>query len=598
MLFLRFSLQTTPFNSPSLLPLFQIPFPFYSLQRYFTLTRHPLPPKPFFSARDVYVCNVRIGRLSRAGNIKVARQLFDNMPAPDVVSWNSIITAYWQNGCLQESKTLFGLMPGRNILSWNSMIAGCVENGSVDEAFEYFKAMPERNIQSYNAMISGFVRWQRVNEAGMLFQEMPRKNVISYTAMIDGYLKIGEVEKARALFDGMPRRNVVSWTVMISGYVDNGKFDEARDLYERMPNKNIVAMTAMISGYFKEGRVEDARALFDGIRNKDLVCWNAMIAGYAQNGIGEQALKLCSEMVRLGIQLDNLTLVSVLTACSGLASVKEGRQMHVLVIKNGFELDLSLCNSLITMYSKCGSILDAEHAFRQMNGAGLVSWNTIISAFAQHGFYEKAIDFFNQMEVVGFKPDGVTFLSLLSACGHAGKVNESMKFFDLMVKKYGIYPRPEHYSCLVDILSRAGQLEKASKIIREMPFEADAGVWGALLAACSVYLNVELGELAAKKIVKWNPEHSGAYVVLSNIYAAAGMWDEVTRVRLQMKDQGVKKQCAYSWMEIGNKVHHFLGGDISHPDTNKIHSEIKSISLQMKSLVNIAEIDLLWSGFG
>lgn len=321
------------------------------------------------------------------------------------------------------------------------------------------------------------------------------------------------------------------------------------------------------------------------------------VTGYAQNGIGEEALKLCSEMLKLGIQPDNLTLVSVFTACSGLASLKEGRQIHVLVIKNGFDMDLSLCNSLITMYSKCGGILDAEQAFRQINGADLVSWNTIIAAFAQHGLYEKAVFFFNQMELVGVKPDGVTFLSLLSACGHAGKVNESMDFFDLMVKNYGIYPRSEHFSCLVDILSRAGQLEKASKIIQEMPFQADGGVWGALLAACSVYLNVELGELAAQKIVEVDPHHSGAYIVLSNIYAAAGMWDEVTRVRLQMKEQGVKKQCAYSWMEIGSKTHHFLGGDVSHPDTDKIHLEIKSISLQMKALVNIAEIDLLWSCF-
>nr|KJB18235.1 hypothetical protein B456_003G041200 [Gossypium raimondii] len=506
------------------------------------------------------------------------------MPAPDVVSWNSIITGYWQNGFLRESKKLFISMPDRNILSWNSMIAGCVENGYLDEAFQYFKAMPERNTESYNAMMSGFIRWDRVKEAEMLFQEMPRKNVISYTAMMDGYMKVGEFEKARALFDEMPYRNVVSWTVMISGYVDNGRFNEAKELYERMPNRNVVAMTAMITGYFKEGKVEDARTLFDGIWCKDLPCWNAMITGYALNGIGEEALKLCSEMVKLAIQPDIFTLVSVFTACSGLASVKEGRQMHVLVIKYGFESDASLCHSLINMYSKCGSILDAEQAFRQMNGACLVSWNTIISAFAQHGLCEKAVEFFNQMEVVGVKPDGVTFLSLLSACGHAGKVNESMDFFDLMVKEYGICPGPEHYSCLVDTLSRAGQLEKASEIIRSMPFEADAGVWGALLAACSVYLNVELGELAAKKIVEWNPHHSGAYVVLSNIYAAAGMWDEVTRVRLQMKEQGVKKQCAYSWMEIGNKVHHFLGGDISHPDTNKIHLEIKSISLQMKAL--------------
>ncbi|KAE8693245.1 histone H3.3-like [Hibiscus syriacus] len=517
------------------------------------------------------------------------------MPSHDVVSWNSIITAYWKNGYLQEAKKLFYSKPNRNILSWNSMITGCVENGCLDEAFQYFKAMPQRNTESYNAMISGFVRWERIKDAGMLFREMPRKNVISYTAIIYGYMKVGEFEKARALFDEMPFKNDVSWMVMISGYADNGWFDEARELYQRMPNKNVVAMTAMITGYFNDGRVEDARTLFDGIRCKDLACWNAMITGYAENGIGEEALKLYLEMVKLAIRPDIFTLVSVTTAFSGLASVKEGRQMHAFVIKYGFEFDLSLCHSLIIMYSKCGSILDAEQAFRQMNGTCLVSRNTIISAFAQHGLYEKAVDFFNQMEVVGVEPDGVTFLSLLSACGHAGKVNKSMDFFDLMVRKYGIHPRPEHYSCLVDILSRAGQLEKASKIIREMPFEADGGVWVALLGACSFYLNIELGELAAKKL--GNPHHSGTCVVLSNIYAWAGMWDEVTRMRLQKKEQGVKKQCAYSWMEIGNKVHHhFLGGDLSHPDTS--HLEIKSISLQMKALVNIAEIDLLWSGFG
>ncbi|XP_038994934.1 pentatricopeptide repeat-containing protein At4g02750-like isoform X2 [Hibiscus syriacus] len=559
----RVSLRSASISPPSLFPIFQFPFSFKSLHHSLL---HPAKQQ-FFSVRHVYDCNVRIQQLSRAADIKAARQLFDNMPARDVVSWNSIITAYWKNGYLQEAKKLFNSMPGRNILSWNSMIAGCVENGCLDEAFQYFKAMPQRNTESYNAMVSGFVRCERVGDAGMLFQEMPRKNVISYTAMIYGYMKVGEFEKARALFDEMPLKNDVSWTVMISGYADNGWFDEARELYQRMPNKNVVAMTALISGYFNDGRVEDARTLFYGIRCKDLACWNAMITGYAQNGIGEEALKLYLEMVKLAIQPDIFTLVSVTTACSGLASIKEGRQMHVLVIKYGFEFDLSLCHSLITMYSKCGSILDAEQAFGQINGTCLVSWNTIISAFAQHGLYEKAVDFFNQMEVVGVEPDGVTFLSLLCACGHAGEVNKS-------------------------------QLEKASKIIREMPFEADGGIWGALLGACSVYLNVELGELAAKKLVEWNPHHSGAYVVLSNIYAAAGMWDEVTRVRLQMKEQGVKKQCAYSRMEIGNKVHHFLGGDLSHPETDKIHLEIKSISLQMKALVNIAEIDLLWGGFG
>lgn len=473
------------------------------------------------------------------------------------------------------------------------MIAGCIENDLVDEAFEYFKSMPWRNTATWNAMISGFVKFYCVEDASNLFDEMPRRNVISYTSMIDGFMKVGEVDKARELFYIMPCRNGVTWTVMISGLVDNGMFTEARDLYQQMPVKNVVAVTSMITGFSKEGMMENARALFDGIQYKDLVSWNAIITGYAQNGSNEEALKLCSEMIKTGMQPDDFTFISVLSACSGLASRKEGMQFHVLVIKYGFESDISVCNCLITMYSKCGCILDSELAFRQVSKAELVSWNTVIAAHAQHGLYKEAIDFFEQMTLYGIKPDGITFLSLLSASGHAGKVNESITLFELMVQVYGIAPRSEHYSCLVNMLCRAGQLDKACKIIQGMPFEADAGVWGALLAACSAYLDVELGELAAKKIMELDPQNSGAYVVLSNMYARAGMWDEVARVRVLMKDQGVKKQGGYSWMEIGNKVHFFLGGDISHPDTARIRSELKRISLQMKSISDIAESVLL-----
>ncbi|XP_068314447.1 pentatricopeptide repeat-containing protein At4g02750-like [Pyrus communis] len=534
-----------------------------------------------FSTYDVYTCNVKIGVLSRAGKIEAARQLFDEMPTKDVVTWNAIITGYWKNGYFGESKRLFRLMPVRNVVSWNSMLAGSVENEMVDEAFMYFREMPERNIASWNAMISGFVKCDRLEEASRIFQDMPKRNVISYTAMIDGYAMKGEIERARALFDCMPRKNAVSWTVLISGYVENGKFDEARELYEQMPEKNAVSMTAMLTGYSKEGKMEDARALFDQIQRKDHVSWNAMITGYAQNGGGEEALKLHSQKLKIGLHPDKWTLVSVLTACSSLTSLKDGKQAHLLIIKHGFESNLSLYNALITMYNKCGAILDAELVFKQIECPDLVSWNTIIAAFAQHGLYEKALDFFNQTVVHGFKPDGITFLSLLSACAHAGKVNESLKLFDLMVSSYNIAPRSEHYACLVDILCRAGQLEKACKMIQEMPFQADSGIWGSLLAACSIYLNVEIGELAAKNILHLNPRSSGPYVALSNIYAAAGKWRDVARMRSLMKEHGVKKQQAQSWTEIANKVHIFLGGDVSHPDIDKIHLMLKTISLHI-----------------
>ncbi|THG22967.1 pentatricopeptide repeat-containing protein At4g02750-like [Camellia sinensis] len=567
------------------------------LDRYFT-PHFLLQAVRFHSAQCVYDCNVKIGALSRAGKVESARQLFDEMPTRDVVSWNAMLTGYWQNGYLHESKKLFDLMPVRNIVTWNSMIAGCLENERIGDGFEYFCTMPERNTASWNVMVSGFVRCGRIEEAGRLFDEMPWRNVISYTAMIDGYAQNGEIERARALFDCMPRKNAVSWTVMISGYVENGRFDEARELFDQMPNKNVVATTAMITGYCKEGKMENARILFQEIQSRDLVSYNAMITGCAQNGRGEEALKLLIQMLRRGMQPDHSTLVSALTACSSLASLKEGRQTHVIILKNGFDSHVSVCNALVTMYSKCGGIFDSELAFAHLGNPNLVSWNTIIAAFAQHGLYGKALAFFNNMRLGGFDPDGITFLSLLSACGHSGMVNESLHRFDSMIENYKISPRPKHYACLVDLLGRAGKLEKAYKMIHEMPFEADSGVWGALLAGCRAHSNVELGQLAAEKIVELDCRNSGAFIVLSNIYAAAGMWKEVRRVRGLMKEKGVKKQPAYSWMEFGNKVHFFLGGDVSHPNIEEIHSELKRIRLQMKALDDTAEIVSKWSCYG
>ncbi|KAK2438510.1 pentatricopeptide repeat-containing protein [Trifolium repens] len=287
-------------------------------------------------------------------------------------------------------------------------------------------------------------------------------------------------------------------------------------------------------------------------------------------------------MVRTGMQPDDLTFVSLCTACASLALLDEGRQTNALVIKHGFHSDLSVSNALVTMYSKCGEIVNSELAFGQISHPDIVSWNTIIAAFAQHGLYDRARYYFDHMVEVGVTPDGITFLNLLSACCRAGKVDETMNIFKLMVHEYGIPPRSEHYSCIVDVMSRAGQLQRACKVIQEMPFKADSSIWGALLVGCNIHSNVKLGELAARSILNLDPYNSGAYVMMSNIYAAAGKWKDVNRVRCLMKEQGVKKQTAYSWMQIGNNLHCFVGGDPSHPNIDDIHDALRRITLHMK----------------
>ncbi|KAL2907251.1 hypothetical protein RDABS01_005961 [Bienertia sinuspersici] len=334
------------------------------------------------------------------------------------------------------------------------------------------------------------------------------------------FVKYGRVEEAVKLFMKMPYKNVITCTVMI---------DEARELFEQMPIKTVVASTAMITGFCKEGRMDDARDLFDQLLQKDHVAWNALITGYSQYGSGEDALKLFLDMIRLGIQPNKTTIVSILTACASLTSLKEGRQFHSLVVKYGFGSNLSVCNAVLSMYSKCGSVVDSELAFSEIHSPDVVSWNTILAGFAHHGLYGKPVH---------------------SSMRCVLKVDDSKTWFDSMVKDYGIPPRSEHYACLVDILCRRGQLDRAYKIIQEMAFVGNCGIWGALLAACHVYLNVELGELAAKKILELDPHNSGVDVMLSNIYARCGMWKEVAKVRGSMKEQGVKKLIAYSWTQL------------------------------------------------
>lgn len=311
-------------------------------------------------------------------------------------------------------------------------------------------------------------------------------------------------------------------------------------------------------------------------------CSLSSSAGYASNEHNEEVLQLHSEMLASGMKPDHATLIIVLTACSALVLLQRGRQTHAIATKTRLDCNLSLSNALITMYSKCGTIDDSVSVFQMITSRDVVSWNTIIAAWAQHGHYCKVIDLFNEMEANGFLPNGITFLSILSACRHVGNVHESLNHFNLMASKYGISPRSEHYACLVDILSRAGELEKAYEYVQNMPFEAEVAVWGAFLGGCQVYSNVALGELAAEKLIQLDPHNSGTYIILSNMYAKAGIWEGVTKIRSLMKEHGVKKQPGNSWTEISDKVHFFLNGDASHPDIEKVYSEIERIGLHME----------------
>ncbi|KAF5205873.1 Pentatricopeptide repeat-containing protein [Thalictrum thalictroides] len=502
--------------------------------------------------------------------IKEARKVFDNMPERNVVSWTSMVRGYVQEGIISEAESLFQQMPERNIISWTVMLGGLIRACRVDDARGLFDSMPEKDVVAWTNMVAGYCQEGRMSEARELFDSMPCRNVISWTTMLTGYAQNLQVDIARELFEVMPEKNEVSWTAMLTAYTRCGRIDEAFDLFNRMPDKSVVACNAMILGFGQNGKLAEAREIFDRMRNNDDGTWSAMIKGYEKNGFEMEALNLFSLMLRARVQANYSSLISVLSVCSSLAILSQGRQIHGKVVKSEFASDVFVASALVTLYVKCGELGKARCLFDRFAPKDVVMWNSMITGYAQHGLGDDALHVFYEMCSAGMVPDEVTFIGVLSACSYTGKVDDGMKIFESMRFNYSVEPTAEHYACVVDLLGRAGHVHKALDMIEKMPVEADAVVWGAFLGACKMHMNEELAEIAAKKLVQLEPNNAGPYVLLSNIYASKKRWKEVEELRKCMRIRNVNKFPGCSWIEIEKKVHMFTGGDSERHPEHKI----------------------------
>lgn len=332
-------------------------------------------------------------------------------------------------------------------------------------------------------------------------------------------------------------------------------------VFGQMQERNVVSWTAMVVAYVQNGNIEDASQMFENMPERNFVTWSAMITGYTQVEYYEESLKLFLKMQQAGMKLNQCTLSSIVSACANLAIMEQGKQIHALVIKMSFESDILVESALIGMYSKSGNLDDAHNIFDNMSDRNIVSWTAMISGYAQHGFAYKAVQLFEQMQHEGIRPNHITFIAILSACSHGGLTKEGWHYFDSMARDHCIEPSMEHYACMVDLLCRSGLLHEAEYFISKMPFEPDAVIWGILLGACRSHVNPVVGKRAAERLFLLEPDNTGAYVLLSNIYAAAGMWDDVAKVRMVMKNKELKQTKGCSWIEIKNRVHVFHVGD-------------------------------------
>ncbi|XP_074586799.1 pentatricopeptide repeat-containing protein At2g29760, chloroplastic-like [Curcuma longa] len=447
---------------------------------------------------DIYVLNTLLSMYSTFKDMVSAQRLFDSSSrSVDVVSWNTIIDGHIKVGDLEAARELFDGMPAKNEVSWSSIISGYVGRGELDIARSLFDKMPvQRNVVTWNSMVSGFARQGLLPVARKMFDDMPVRNVVSWNSMVSGYALNGEMDAARELFDQMPERDVVSWSCMISGYVQSNRFAEALHLFKEMQIDNL-------------------------------------------------------------IKPNEVTMVSVLSACAHLVALEQGKWVHAYIDKNHMTLDNehNLGAALIDMYAKCGSIETALKVFESLRRHNVSSWNALITGLAVNGLARESLHAFQQMLRYDLKPNDVTFLGVLMACVHGGLVCEGRQYFERMRTVYGIQPEMKHYGCLVDLLGRAGLLEEAEGAVRSMPMKPDIMVLGALLGACRIHRDVAIAERVKSDVLQLKAKQSGCHVLLSNIFAAAGRWADAFQMRNSLKKTGIKKIPGSSSVELDGIVY-------------------------------------------
>lgn len=419
----------------------------------------------------------------------------------------------------------------------------------------------------------------------MVFDGSSSLDLVSYNSMIDGYVKNGGIGAARKMFDEMPERDVLSWNCMIAGYVGVGDLDAANELFEAMPERDVVSWNCMIDGCARAGNVSLAVEFFDRmpVDVRNVVSWNLVLALHARVKNYGECLRLFGRMMEGREAVPNeATLVSVLTACANLGRLDMGTWVHSFIRSNNIKPDVLLLTCLLTMYAKCGDMDLARDVFDEMPTRSVVSWNSMIMGYGLHGNGDKALELFLEMEKAGQQPNDATFVSVLSACTHAGMVMEGWWYFDLMRRVYHIEPKVEHYGCMVDLLSRAGLVENSEELIRKVPVKAGSAIWGALLSGCRTHLDSELGEIVAKRLIELEPQDIGPYILLSNMYAAQGRWHDVEHVRLMIKEKGLQKEAASSLVHFEDFESKYFVRNNSGYRKRIMYSMLSELGAQMK----------------
>ncbi|CAL5199477.1 unnamed protein product [Lathyrus oleraceus] len=547
---------------------------------------------------DVYVGSSLLNMYCKTGFVFDARKLFDRMPNRNTVSWATMISGYASIGLADKAVEVFGLMRCEeeieNEFALTSVLSALTSYEFVGTGMQVHSLAVKNGLLSIvsvaNALVTMYAKCDSLDDAVRTFEFSGDKNSITWSAMVTGYAQSGDSDKALMLFNRMHSSGMLPSEFTLVGVVN-----ACSDLCAVVEGKQmhgfafklgfglqLYVLSALVDMYAKCGNLADARKGFECIQLPDVVLWTSIITGYVQNGDYEGGLNLYGRMQMERVIPNELTMASVLRACSSLAALDQGKQMHARIIKYGFKLEVPIGSALSAMYAKCGSLADGYLIFWRMPSRDVISWNAMISGLSQNGHGNKALELFQKMLLEGIEPDSVTFVNLLSACSHMGLVDKGWDYFKMMLDEFNIAPTVEHYACMVDILSRAGKLNEAKEFIESATVDHGLCLWRILLGACKNHRNYEIGTYAGEKLMELGSPESSAYVLLSSIYTALGEWENVERVRRMMKARGVNKEPGCSWIELKSLVHVFVVGDNMHPQIDEIRSELRLLTKLMK----------------
>ncbi|KAG4197370.1 hypothetical protein ERO13_A05G020800v2 [Gossypium hirsutum] len=517
----------------------------------------------------------------------------------DSILGSSVLNFYSKVGLIEDAELVFDKMLEKDVVTWNLIISSYLQCGLIDKALDMCHLMRSENLR-FDCVTLSSIMTAAANSSNIklgkeghcyCIRNCLQSDVVVASSIVDMYAKCGRIDYAGHVFSSTTNKDIILWNTLLAAYANVGHSGEALKLFYQMQLEsvppNVASWNSVILGFIRNSQLNEAKEFFLQMQllgvHPNLITWTTLITGLAHNGFHDEALLVFQEMQESGIKPNTVSISSALSACTNVTSLQHGRAIHGYAIRHDLGSQISVSTALVDMYAKCGCLSRAKRVFDHISSNELPVYNAMISAYALHGQAGEALAVYKNLKEAGIEPDGITFTSVLSACSHTGLVNEGLEIFIEMASKHHLSPSMEHYGCVVSLLSRSGRLDEAFRLILTMPYEPDAHIIGQLIAKCREHNEIELVEHLSKYLLELEPDNSGNYVAISNAYATAGMWDDVSEIRDLMKEKGLKKSPGCSWIQIGEKLHSFIAGDGSHPNTENIQATLALLGIDMKS---------------